>query len=447
MIYGPSTFLYAEGRCVGGSTVINGGMCYRPPEAVLARWGAEVAPELGARGLERYLARAEADVSARPQGAWSVGGDNLLLAEGAARLGWRHQRNDRNQVACVGTNNCVLGCPTGAKRSTLVSYMPRAIRAGAQALTELRAEALVIEGGRCVGVRARAIDPRTMRPAARVTLRARAVVVAGGAIQTPLLLLRHRLGRPSGQLGRNFTTHPNAKILALYPFEVQAWRGVAQLGQVREFHDDGIIFAENMAPPGAVAAAIPAHGRAAFAVMARYNQMVLTGVLVEDSSSGRVRRGPFGMALPTYAITARDFDRFLRGLRRLAELHFAMGAERLILPFARLHSVTSPDQLDQLDATRLRIADIELFTPHLMGTARMGPDRRRAVVDLQGEVHDLPGCYVADASLFPSPIGVNPQITIMALALRLGERLAERLLAERAARPPAGARVAAGGPA
>ncbi|MCB9739310.1 MAG: GMC family oxidoreductase [Deltaproteobacteria bacterium] len=435
VIYGRSTFLYAEGRCVGGSTVINGGMTYRPPESVLGAWERTVSAELGAQGLDALFARAERDLGAAPQADYSIGGDNRLMAEGAARLGWRHQKNHRNQDHCVGANNCILGCPTGAKQSTLVSYMPRAMQAGARALTELRAERLEIAAGRCVGVHGRAIDPATMRPGARVSVRARhAVVVACGAVQTPLLLLRHRVGRPSRQLGRNFVTHPNAKILAVYPFSVGGWRGVSQWGQVREFHDDGIVFAENMAPPGAVAAAVPSLGRAAWRAMQDYDRMVLTGVLVEDSAAGRVYRGPFGMAVPTYSIQPADLERFLRGLRALGQLHFEMGAERLYLPIAGMHEITSPDALAALQPGRVRIPDIELFTPHLMGTARMGGDRRHDVVGLDGQAFDLPGLYVADASLFPTPIAVNPQITIAALALKVADRLAESVLARRAGR-------------
>jgi choline dehydrogenase-like flavoprotein len=427
MIYGRSTFLYAEGRCVGGSTVINGGMTYRPPESVLADWERRVDPSLGEASLRPYFEQVERDIHVGPQAAHSVGGDNRLMAAGAARLGWQHVKNDRNQHHCVGANNCILGCPTGAKQSTLVSYMPRAMRAGARALTELRAVRLRIEGGRCVGVVCRAVDPRTMRPGKRVEIVASHTIIAGGAVQTPVLLAQHRVGRSSGQLGRNFVTHPNAKLVAVYPQRVSAWRGVSQWGQVREFHDDGIIFAENMGPPGVLAAAIDAHGDRAFDAMRRYDQMVLTGVLVEDSSAGRVLRGPFGVAVPTYSIKPLDFARFLRGLRALARLHFEMGAEHVYVPLSGLHRLDSADEIAKIDDTRLRIPDIELFTPHLMGTARMGAAADRDVVDLSGELFDLPGCSVADASLFPGPIGVNPQVTIMALALRVGERVASKV--------------------
>ena len=109
-----------------------------------------------------------------------------------------------------------------------------------------------------------------------------------------------------------------------------------------------------------------------------------------------------------------------------------MGAERLFLSISGFEEVTTMDQLRELQPGRVRIGDMELFTPHLMGTARMGNDPRHSVVGLGGEVHDLPGCFVADASLFPTPIGVNPQVTIAALALRVGDRLAESMRSERA---------------
>ncbi|MCO4764050.1 MAG: GMC family oxidoreductase [Myxococcales bacterium] len=432
MIFGKSPFIYAEGRCVGGSTVINGAMTYRTPESVLSEWQAHLkAPELGPAAMDPWFATVEEDISARHQIPGSIGGDNRIMSLGAERSGWHHQKNTRNQDHCVGANNCVLGCVTGAKQSTLVSYMPRAFKAGARCLTEVRILSLRIENGRCTGVEGRVVDPRTRKLAQRVTVRAKAVVIACGAVQTPHLLLRHRLGRPSRQLGRNFVTHPNVKVLAVYPFDVRGWQGVSQWGQIREFHDQGIIFAENMVPAGAMAAALPAHGRRVWEMMRQYNNMVLSGILVEDTTTGVIRRGPFDTPLPFYSITPADQETFLRAVRTLGAMHFEMGAERLILPFTNLHEVTNADQLGQITSSRIKIRHMELFTPHLMGSARMGVDRKDSVVGLDGQLWDLPGCYISDASIFPSAIGVNPQVTIMALGLKMGARLAETVLRSR----------------
>jgi choline dehydrogenase-like flavoprotein len=201
-----------------------------------------------------------------------------------------------------------------------------------------------------------------------------------------------------------------------------AWQGVSQGGQIREFRDQGILMAENAVPPGTVAAQIPFLGEDALELMQRYNAMAMTGVLVEDSHTGTVTRS-FGVPMARYTITRYDHTRFLRGVRLLATLHFEMGAEKVLLPFSNLHMAKSVDDLAEIEHTQSSRSTIELFTVHMMGTCRMGSRSSFSVVNLNGELWDLPGCYVADASLFPTAIGVNPQVTIMALATRVAQRL------------------------
>lgn len=423
IIIGRPPIPYAEGRCVGGGTVVNGGMTWRPPEHVLADWERMTGqPDLGPKAMEPLFERVEARIHAKPQHPASIGEDSRLLEEGSRRLGWRYERNHRAQDRCVGSNQCLTGCPTGAKQSTLVSYMPGAFARGARCLTEVRAHRLWIERGRCVGVIGRAINPLTRREDRDIRVRAKAVVVACGAIQTPFLLLGHRLGRPSRQLGKNFLCHPNTKVVAVYPHDIRAWQGVSQGGQIREFRDEGIVMAENAVPPGTVAAQIPFLGQEAMDLMKRYNAMAMTGVLVEDSHAGSVTRR-FGAPMAKYSITKYDHQRFLRGVHRLATLHFEMGAEEVILPFSNFHVARSPDDLHAIERTQSSRSTIELFTVHMMGTCRMGSRSTHSVVNLDGELWDLPGCYVADASLFPTAVGVNPQVTIMALATRVASRL------------------------
>ncbi len=427
VILGRPMIPFVEGRTVGGSTVLNGGMTYRTPAEVLTGWQRITgSPEMGPAALEPLFERVESVVHAASQHEVSVGNDSRLMAEGARRLGWKVSVNTRNQEMCVGANNCVFGCPTGAKQSALVSYMPKAIAAGARCATEVRIERLLIRRGRCVGAVGHAVDPRTRRGDVKVTFRAKAVIVAGGAIQTPHLLLRHRLGRPSGQLGRNFLIHPNAKVVATYPGAVHAWQGVSQYCQIREFHDEGILFAENFIPPSALAATLPWSGSSAMDFMKRYNHAAVTGVLVEDSVTGSVSRGLLGSPLARYQISDHDHARFKRGIRLLSMLHFEMGADQVLLPFTNAHVASNMDEVDAAIAAQTSMETLEMFTVHLMGTARMGSRPETSVVDLGGQLWDLPGCYVADASLFPTAIGVNPQITIMALATRVAERMIDQ---------------------
>jgi choline dehydrogenase-like flavoprotein len=424
--FGKPPIPYVEGRCVGGSTVINGGMTWRTPEDVLENWVKITGTtDFSPKAMEPLFERVEKNIHADRQLDLSVGEDNRIMAEGAKKMGWRSEVNRRNQQACVGSNNCIFGCPTGAKQSTLVSYLPKAWEHGASCLTELRIEKLVIKNGKCRGVVGRAYNPRTRKQDIEVRVHAKVVIIACGAVQTPLLLLGHKLGRPSRQLGKNLLLHPNAKVLAVYPREVKAWQGVSQWTQIREFINEGILFAENFVPPSALAAYLPFHGNKIFNLMQDYNRMVVSGVLVEDSTSGEVRRGPWGMAMPRYDITPLDFARFQKGVRLLAEMHFAMGATKVILPFSNFPVATEVDQLRRIDGPTITPEVLELFTVHLMGTARMGTRDSESVLNLAGELWDLPGCYVADASVFPTAIGVNPQVTIMALATRIAQRLIE----------------------
>lgn len=433
VMLGRAPIPFIEGKTVGGTTVLNGGMTYRAPEDVLAGWEDITGSEaIGPAQMESLFERVESRVKASYHHETAVGNDNRLMAQGAKKMGWKVVVNRRNQESCVGTNNCVFGCPTGAKQSTLVSYMPRAMQNGARCLTEVRIVKLLIEKGRCVGAIGKAIDPTTRRGSRKVTIRANSTVVACGAVQTPLLLQRHRVGRKSRQLGRNFLCHPNAKVLAVYPGEVNSWQGVSQWCQIREFHDEGIFFAENFVPPTAIAAKMPYDGADAWQFLSKYNNMVMSGVLVEDSTTGTVSRGPFGSSIIRYDITDYDHERFIRGTRLLATMHFEMGAEKVLLPFTNLHEAHSVDDLAKIDPKVQTAESLELFTVHLMGSARMGASEESSVIDLDGQAWDLPGCYVADASLFPTAIGVNPQITIMALATRVANRMLEER-ADRAA--------------
>lgn len=424
MILGEPAIPYVEGRCVGGSTVINGAMTYRPPERVLSQWAQESACEdLGPKGLDWAFSRVESRIKANTQSPASIGGDNRVMRQGSERLGWHYSENRRNHEHCVGTNTCITGCPTGAKQSTLVSYMPRALTHGARCLTELRIERLIIQRGRCVGAAGRALNPFTHRRDIRIEIRAKAVVVAAGAVQTPNLLLKHRLGRPSRQLGRNFLCHPNAKMMAIFPYEVQGWKGVSQQGQIKEMDDEGIVLGINFIPPGLVAMGVEEIADAGWETMRRYNHMVVGACLVEDSTTGRVRRGPFGHPFVRYDITTYDRERFVRGAVAMAELWFKMGAEAVNMPFVGWPLIRSMDELHASDLHRIRRRDLELFTVHLMGTARMGSRAHDSVINLQGELWDLPGCYVADASVFPSAVGVNPQVTIMTMATHIASRM------------------------
>lgn len=426
MAVGTPSIMYAEGRCVGGSTVVNGGMSWRTPEKILDRWWREdLVDGLRGDGMNRYFERVEKYISAKTQDKDTIGGDNRLLRAGAAAKGWRTVDNVRDQLHCAGTNNCAFGCPTAAKRSTLVSYVPRALAFGARVYADCKVEKIVRSGKKVTGVTGHIVRANGNR-GPRVTVHAPTVVVCAGAIHTPSLLMRSGIHSPSGQIGKNLTLHPNAKVVAVFDENVEGWKGVHQAYQVREFQDEGFIMAAVTLPPGVLAMSMPTYGAELDEIIQDYNRIVSGGILVEDTVSGTVRNLPGGTPMAFYQLTEFDGERIVRGTALLAELMFAAGARKVIMPFDGVPILRSPDDVRRhLYAHKIPRKHMEVMTVHIMGTARMGGDASRHVCDPFGKVYDSEGLWIADASLFPSPIGVNPMETIMALATRNAERILE----------------------
>lgn len=423
VILGRSPIPYLEGRCVGGSTVINGGMCWRTPERILDEWVENGLNDLSPAALEPHFDEVERTINARHQDPGSEGECNNLFKRGADLKGWKLSQNKRNQVHCVGSNDCVTGCPSGAKQGTLYSWLPRFFRAGGRLYTRCRVEQIVTESGRATGVRGILQDPYRPR---RFSVNARAVILACGAVQTPLLLQKNKLGRSCGHVGRNFTIHPNVKVAALFDEPVDSMRGTHQAWQCTEFVDEGILLAPGAIPTAFMTAIFPSFGRTLAEKMRECRHIATGGILVDDSAAGRIRT-ILGQPYVKYDVTDVDQAKFVRAAGLLAEMYFAAGAREVYTAFHSMPVLRSPDDIKTMLNSPARVEDTEYFTAHIMGTCRMSSDSKQGVVDPQGQTWDVPGLYIADASVLPGTIGVNPQVTIMALSHLIGQRLGETL--------------------
>ena len=225
---------------------------------VLDRWAErDGLPEIREKDLDPYFARAESRLSVGLQDPETIGRDSELFRAGAQAMGWDVVANRRNQLHCAGTNSCNSGCPTGAKQSMLVTSVPRALSRGARLFADCRVDQVTRSGPAVTGITGHFIRPGGRR-GPRITVRARTVIVAGGAIQTPALLMRSGLRSASGQLGRNLSLHPNAMVTAVFDTDVTGWHGVHQAFQVREFAEDGIVLTAVNLTPTMLAGILPA---------------------------------------------------------------------------------------------------------------------------------------------------------------------------------------------
>jgi choline dehydrogenase-like flavoprotein len=385
------------GRGLGGTTLVNSGTCFRTPAAVLERWATEFGLELDEASLRPCFERVERALSVAAVTPALAGANAAVARRGAERLGWSHGYLRRNARGCVGSGVCAFGCPTSAKQHTGITYLPRASAAGARILTGCEVRRVVTERGRARGVIARARGRA-------VEVRAPTVVLACGTVHTPLLLERSGLPDPSGQRGRNLSLHPATAAFALMDEVVDMARGVPQSFYVDEFAAEGIMFEGVAGPPAYAAMSLPLSGRRHRQAMARYRRLAQFGLMVSDSSRGRVR-SLGGRPIIRYDLCRQDLQKFRAGLARLRELFLAAGAREVYLP---LPAGVEPE--------RARPDDLKLMAFHPLGTARADARPTHGVTDGELAVHGVAGLYVSDGSVVPSALGVNPQLTIMALA-------------------------------
>ena len=405
---GSPPILLPLGSGLGGTTLVNSGTCFRTPPRVLDRWREEFGLELDEQTMRPYFERVEQALSVAEVSPELAGANAAIARRGAERLGWSHGYLRRNARGCVGSGVCVFGCPTSAKQHTGITYIPRAEAAGARIVTGAEVRELCVAGGRARGVRAQLSNGRALE------VHAPTVVVACGTIHTPMLLARSGLHDPSGQRGRNLALHPATAAFARMDDVVDMARGVPQSFYVDEFAAEGIMFEGVAGPPAYAAMSLPLTGAAHRDAMADYRRLAQFGLMVSDSSRGRVR-AVAGRPVIRYDLCDEDLAKFRTGLARMRELFLAAGAREVYLP---LPPGVAPE--------RARASDLKLMAFHPLGTARADARATHGVTDGALALHGVEGLYIADGSVVPSALGVNPQLTIMALATRLAFALLSR---------------------
>ncbi len=413
------------GRGVGGSTLINSGTCFRTPGFVLDSWGMDRAE------LEPWFESVEETLSVAAVGADIMGANGEVMDRGRRELGYSGGPIRRNAHGCHGSGVCAFGCPLDAKLGMHVTYLPLAERAGARIISGCRVDGLVLEGGRAVGVRGSIVDPETgaVQRDARFEVRAQRVVLAAGAVYTPVMLQRQGLANSSRQVGRNLRIHPGCGVLGVFDHDLFAWKGVMQSYYVDEKLRDGILVEATYPPPGVgySAGGVGGKGSDLKEFLARYRQTAAAGLIISDSGPGRVRATPGGGMLITYNLSADDLRKTLEGIRLTTEIYLAAGAQEVHTLLPGLPAISKREELSWINEGKWTAADLKLSAYHPMGTCRMGSDRRSSVVDEFGRAHDVPGLVITDASVLPGSTYVNPQITIMALAARSARHLAAEL--------------------
>ncbi len=420
------------GKAVGGTTVINSGTCFRAPGTTLALWQRHFGLEgFDEETLSPYFDRVERVIHVKPV-PWEIIGSNAQVFDrGVRALGLHGAPLQRNIEGCRGCGVCVFGCPSDAKQAMHLSYLPLAETAGAKIYARCEVRNIVAEGTRVRGVEAAILGP-AHDPGSRGRLRVRAdrVVLACGALHTPLLLRKNRLGLGSGQLGKNLALHPALGVSATFKEPLYHWRGTLQSYYVDHLHlSDGVMIEVTTIHPAMALSAAKAVGLELKHFLAELPFRASAGLFVSDTTTGEVAALPgLRKSVIRYQLSRFDAARLFRGMALVGEIFLSAGATAVHTNLPGLERVTSRRELNELkSAPRWQPRDLHLAAFHPVGTCRMGSKPTNSVVALNGQVHGVEGLYVADASLFPTCVGVNPQETIMAFATKIAEGICGRL--------------------
>lgn len=421
VLLGNAPMPYVQGRLLGGSSVINGAICWRFPRDVFDHWVA-MDPRLGEDlpwdRLEAAQHRIEQELNVAPTDPAIAGRNNTLLAAGAEALGLAHRPILRNVRSCQGLGRCLQGCPAGHKMSMDVTFLPAAAAQGALLATSVRVERILLHAGRAIGIMGRAAGGGTLRVYAN-----RAVVLAASAVQTPALLLAN--GIRHGPVGRNFQCHPGVSMAGFFSDPVHVWRGATQGHEVVGLRHEGIKIEALGYDMTITAMRLKGVGNRLATDISNLANWANWGAAIRASAHGRVRAWR-GRVVVSFSLAPDDVARIRRAVSVMGRMMLAAGAS-FVTPGVHgwCDRVSEPTLMADLERSGpLHPKCYALAVTHMFGTCTMGSRPAASVVGTDFQHHTIANLFVADSSVFPTNLGVNPQLPIMTLATLCADAIA-----------------------
>lgn len=426
----PTAIAVAQGSCVGGSTVVNDAVCFRAPDTVLGWWHDKYGVEGVTPGeMSKHFEKVEARISVGEVQPYELNRNNLILKSGAEKLGWASGPNLRNCKNCKQCGLCHIGCSYGTKQSMLETYIADSENMHGDRVkiyADSRADEIVKSGTRVTGVKGKISgkNGRTLD----LNVKAKVVIISCGTIASSELLLKSDLNI-NGQVGRGVAIHPSPAIIGDFEEEVNGNQGIPMAYHCHEFSvlktgKRGYMLESVFLAPYQFSLSIPGFEYDHKELMSRYAHYALIGSLLQDEGVGTVvLGGPAGTILE-YQLSQGDAKLMIGGMKSAAQILFAAGAKRVITSHRGRTILYGQADLHIIDERGGNPLDISIGAGHPQGGNRMGasPD---AVVDSNSKAYGLDNLFVCDASVFPTSLGVNPQLTVMALAMRAAQHIGE----------------------
>ena len=425
-----------QGRSVGGGTTVNWTTSLRTPETTLEFWRRFRNVEGVTReALSPHWDEVEKRLSVHAAAEDEVNENNRVLLEGAKKLGLSFELLPRNVVRCMQTGMCGLGCPVDAKQAMHLTYLPDAAERGARIFANCRVARLSARGRSVVEAQAEVLDESADRPTGRtLSVRAKAFILSGGAINTPRLLRRSALPDPYDRAGRRTWIHPTVVVAGRFDRRIEPYFGAPQSVASRHFAvrpgKIGFFLETPPAQPMLAGLALTGFGETHRAAMKQLPNTAISIALLIDGFLPEERGGTVGERgagrlsfsydrVPALAEAMRE------AIRTMSRVQLAAGAREAVSFHEPALTIRTERDLASLDSASVAPNRCALFTAHQMGGAPMGEDPRRAVVNSRLKHHHLDNLYVMDGSVFPTSLGVNPQISILGLSSLAANALAQ----------------------
>lgn len=307
-----------------------------------------------------------------------------------------------------------------------VTYIPLAEKYGAKIFTYFRAEKLITKDNVVRGVTGSILNPSTKKRNWQFHIDADIVVVACGALITPAFLRAN--GLHNRNIGRNLQIHPAGRVVALLNEKVEGWKGVSQGAYIEDFENEGIILEGIFVHPSLMLAALPGVGKHHKELAVQYPNLAAFGVMIHDSTTGRVKKIPRGNGfIASYSIKKIDMEKFKRAIAYTSRIFFAAGAKTVFTPISSMPILNSMKDIDSFLKLPVKPNQMEIMAFHPLGTCRFGRSQKTGAIKTTGESFELKGLFVTDASIIPTSLGVNPQLTIMALSTMIAENISNKL--------------------
>ena len=415
-----------HGQGVGGSTLHNINLCKRLPPEILTEWNL---PALDVNLLDKCFEQVAKDLEISRLEESQLNRNNQLFKKGVEALGLAGGMLEHNRKGCLESGFCELGCSFNAKMNALRVYIPQLIKAQGQVFADTKALRFLHKDGEVSALEATVTDPKSKKVKATLNIKAKYFISAAGAIETPLLLFRSDISA-NGNVGARLHLHPGAVVCGRFEEPVRLWEGIPQsyectelLSFKKEEHEHKRVWLiAGSAHPIGVAGMLPAFGDEHKELMKLYPYLSVVTPMLHDSTVGSVKTSDGERPIISYNLNAADRVQMRIGLKKAGEILFAAEASEVLIPF---RSLKRYQNLKELSADSMPLPDfaLDLVAVHPMSSVWMGEDPKKSCTDTSGKIHAMKNLYVADTSLYPTSLGIPPQVTTYAFGHYVGQQL------------------------